>query len=235
MPPCAPAGRTDGGTASQLIRRVGRTRVRDELRAAVFRVVCPVLACGFVCAATMAEETRPITVEASVMVFGGKPGSYSWRGVLHPSGILQGKVGDSPFSSTTVSAGALARVRALANCLVATPDPEFQGVPIMDPPPPEVSTLRVRVGSSSREIELCDPSQEPPVTMAKRRSAGVALELLIALRDLVPREAYDYRGEFRKAQTGSALCGSQLPAPTARIGMRGVAQQRCHRTPKPGQ
>jgi len=26
VPPCAPAGQTDGGTASQLIRSVGRTR-----------------------------------------------------------------------------------------------------------------------------------------------------------------------------------------------------------------
>src|SRR5512137_1597102 len=28
VPPCAPAGRTEGGTASQLIRSVRRTRVR---------------------------------------------------------------------------------------------------------------------------------------------------------------------------------------------------------------
>ncbi len=30
VPPCAPAGETDGGTASQLIRSVGRTYRRIE-------------------------------------------------------------------------------------------------------------------------------------------------------------------------------------------------------------
>ena len=30
VPPCAPAGQTDGGTASQLIRSVGLTRSRCE-------------------------------------------------------------------------------------------------------------------------------------------------------------------------------------------------------------
>ena len=155
------------------------------------------LSTGVLCPGVVAEEPARITVEASVVVFMSRHDSDSWRGVLGPSGVLQGKVGDTPFSSTTVSPSAVASVQALAECLVTLPDPGFQGCPIFDPPPP-MSLLRVRVGSRVRELELCDPSQEPPVTRAKRRSARVALELLIAMRDRVPREAYDYRAEFRE-------------------------------------
>ena len=150
-----------------------------------------------VTAALQAQEQPRIRVEASVLSF--PTGDWdSWRAVVNQSGVLQGEVGEAAFSSTTIPAQALARIQALARCVVAVPEPRFQGCPMIEPPPP-MSLLRVRVGGSSRDVELCEPILEPGTNVRRKVAARVALELLIAVRDLVPRRAYDYRIEYRPA------------------------------------
>jgi hypothetical protein len=85
-------------------------------------------------------------------------------------------------------------------------------------PPGPYSLLRVRVGGKRRDLELCVPGDVDSHQAIRRKvAARAALELLIAVRGLLPREAYDYRASYRVTSgslpsfTGDCAAVHQVP------------------------
>lgn len=120
-----------------------------------------------------------------------------WKLAFDNRGWVKGDVGGNAFSSTSLPASTVTRIRDLARCVVALPEPVFPGPPIMDTADGmrPVTILEVHVGAVRRRIFVAQDTFEGPGVA----DAWPAIHLLIELRGLVgDPSAYDYRPWLRR-------------------------------------
>jgi hypothetical protein len=194
------ARRNPAAAPAETTLSVGRTlEARMKRNWLVSATLVATFWCGAARGAETAQEQVPFSVKAGTFVFGSAPEGSAWSILVGSTGNASGDVGDVAFSRA-VSASVRERLRVLAACVATSSEIGFGGCPMIEPPPP-ITWLNLQYGSKHVRSELCYPSVADGSDPATQAHSRAVLEMLITLRDLAPKAAYDYRSEFRAAAT----------------------------------